>query len=806
MDKAKEKFDQLYSDWVQNAETVETEQDVRFKIIDRMLTDVLGWNYKEISTERHTDSGYIDYLIHSEGRNRLVVEAKKQSTLLIDTKNPRLAGYKINGPALVSAKEGIQQAKRYCIEVGVSFAILTSGFEWIGFIAVRTDGKPPDEGKAIAFPNLTTIRDNFASFYDLFSKQGVINQLYKIKIYEIEGLQIQHSENLFQAIDDNQIRLLNKSKFSHDLDQIFRGFFSTMSGEDDPEMLAKCFVESKESQEADSNLEKITKNLINEIDVVSTDRGTELQEHIRAAVETKRGEFVLIIGNKGSGKSTFVDRFFRLILDLELRHKCLVIRIDLADSSGDILNINNWLINKLKETIEETLFKDKTPTFEELQGIFFRDYKRWQNGEHKFLYQKDKVEFKIKFGEYIAKMIAENPSKYIEYLLQDAVRSRRLMPCIIFDNADHFPQLFQEQIFQFAQSLHRQVFSFVICPITDRTIWQLSKSGPLQSYITRSFYLPVPSTKEILKRRVSFIKEKIDEEKSVKGEYFLSKGIRLNINDIQAFAACIEDILINTDYVARMVGWISNHDIRRSLRISQRIVTSPLISIDQLVTTYFAGDALSVPRYQIKKALIYGDYNYFCQEHSEFILNLFLIKSDQITSPLLKLSILRLLSDRENEYKDTEDAYISIDDIQNYFESTGISRSIIRAHLKDLLDYRLVEPYDPTDQNVYEEQRVKITYSGKIHLEFCLTEDVYVSHMALVTPNRSYELVSKIREIMQSKLSRSDWLKIISQFLKYCIEQDRLFISLPKLEIYDSQSQLRNELKMKWTDSLTTED
>jgi ABC-type multidrug transport system ATPase subunit len=75
-------------------------------------------------------------------------------------------------------------------------------------------------------------------------------------------------------------------------------------------MLAKCFVESKESRAADENLEKITRNLLNRIDIVNSDKGTELENQIRESVELKRGEFVLITGNKDAGKSTFIDRFF----------------------------------------------------------------------------------------------------------------------------------------------------------------------------------------------------------------------------------------------------------------------------------------------------------------------------------------------------------------------------------------------------------------------------------------------------------------------------------------------------------------
>ena len=802
IDSSKISFNKIKNTISNNINLIETEEDSRVQIINRILTETLGWEFRDIKTEKHIEKGYIDYLLNTKGRNRLIIEAKRKDKLLIDTSNPKLGNYKIDGPALKSASEGICQAINYCSKTGVPFAVLTTGFEWIAFIANRTDGISPLEGKAITFPSLEVIENNYALFYDLFSKEGLLEKRFRGRIYEAEGLQIHHAEKLHQSIKSHEIKLLPKSPLAHDIDTIFSNFFSTMSGQSDSEMLAKCFVESKESREADSTLEKIMNNLINNIEIVSPNQGEQLQEELKSAVEIHKGEFVLIIGNKGAGKSTFIERFFKLILDRKIKSKCLILRIDLAKSNGDINHITNWLTNQLKNELETQLFKNSNPTYDELQGVFYQEYRRWKEGTYQYLYTKDKTEFKIKFGEHLNKIITEDPSKYSLYLLEDAVRTRKLMPCIVFDNTDHFPQDFQEKVFQFAQHYFTQIFTFIICPITDKTVWQLSKSGPLQSYNSRAFYLPIPSTKEILQKRVNFIKEKISEEttKQNQGNYFLEKGIRISINDLNAFTACIEEILINTDYISRIIGWLSNHDIRRSLNISQRIVTSPIISIDDLVKAYLSNNEISIPRENIIKALIFGNYSSFFQEYSELILNLFQINPDQITTPLLKPSILRLLIDIDNQSPSNDKSYISIEEVQEYFESAGISSTITSNHIKEILKYRLAAPYDPTDDSINNSLRIKITHCGKIHHEFILSKRLYVVQMALSTPVRDYDLTLKIREVIQqnTKLTKDDWNKIASEFMNYCINQDKVFTNFPLLPIYDGQNKLRQELRSKW--------
>ena len=405
IDEAKRRFDELAPAWREDRERIQTEQDARFQVIDRLLTEVLGWEHEDVRTERHGDSGYADYLITLRGRAVLVIEAKRAEKILIDTRKPKVGQYKVGGPALQGAQEGIGQARRYCLDHGVLYAALTSGFEWLAFTAIRSDGKNPADGTAITFPSLETISDDFALFYDLFSKEGISSQVHRVRLQEAEGLHVRASEQWDTIAKRTDSRLLEKSAIAADLERIFGEFFSTMSGENDPAMLAQCFVESKESKEADANLEKITRNLVNRVEVVDARKGAELVRHLQDAIETHRGEFVLIIGNKGAGKSTFIDRFFRLVLHPHIKERCLVARVDVADSAGDLSTINQWLTDRLRSRLEEQLFAGSTPTFEQLQGVFFREYRRWSEGEYKFLYDSNREAFKIKFGEYLHDLI-----------------------------------------------------------------------------------------------------------------------------------------------------------------------------------------------------------------------------------------------------------------------------------------------------------------------------------------------------------------------------------------------------------------
>jgi Oxygenase, catalysing oxidative methylation of damaged DNA len=274
VDKAKEAFERLVPQWLSNKEHIETEQDARFQVIDRFIRDILGWNDHEVRTEPPVDPGYVDYLFHADGRNRFVVEAKRTGKLLTASRIQRMTTFKVSGPALDPAKAALAQAQGYCVRTGTVFAAITNGFEWIAYWAVRPDGRPPTEGKAIVFPTLEAIDENFAVFYDLFSREGVLQNRYQIHIHEAEGLQVHHGESLFTLYPAEQVHLIARSPVTADLDAVLRQFFTTMTGDTDLEMLAKCFVESKESKEADNSLQKIVRNLVNDVQVMDSDSGS----------------------------------------------------------------------------------------------------------------------------------------------------------------------------------------------------------------------------------------------------------------------------------------------------------------------------------------------------------------------------------------------------------------------------------------------------------------------------------------------------------------------------------------------------
>lgn len=255
------------------------------------------------------------------------------------------------------------------------------------------------------------------------------------------------------------------------------------------------------------------------------------------------------------------------------------------------------------------------------------------------------------------------------------------------------------------------------------------------------------------------------------------------MENMPAFAACVEEAFIRTDYIARRIGALTNHDLRRGLELSQKVITAPILQVEELISAYFAKGDIKIQEQRIVQALLYGDYKKFKQEAQEYVLNLFALESGHLNSPLLRLSILRLLMDKENAASDELGAYMFLDEIDHYFENMGVATRIVHAALRELEKYRLVEPYEPNTIQFFPTTRLAITPSGHMHFEMSFNDSVYIEQMALTKAVRSAAIVHSMRAITKQKMGLLQWMKVRQEFVKYCIAEDKILNKLPTHQI-----------------------
>ncbi|WP_442483360.1 AAA family ATPase [Aeoliella sp. SH292] len=787
--------------------SIESEADTRLKVIDRVFAHILGWPISQIHLESDAGKKFIDYRCTVGDLNRLIIEAKRASRDL--GIKPDHAGrfFKLNGAVFSTeaAREGIDQAIFYCGHKGAELACMTNGMQWAVFRGAKgPDGRDILDGVACVFGSLEAVSKEFKTFYELLSYESVSDYTYRGIFRQAEGQPLRHKSVKVVARNPDSKSLMKADKLSIDLDRIMQTFFRDLRSQEDAEARKACFVTTEESSTAEQGLTRISEELRDKVRALGGVEANELEEAIKRVQEMKKNELVLLVGTKGAGKSTFIDRFFEDVLSTKILADCVVVRVDLSKSGGTVA-ITKWLDEHFLEAAEQATFPNGPPTYDQIQGMFWGEYQRWMLGHAQHLYETDKTRFKIDFGRHIESIRHDRPHEYIKHILFWIVKGLGKVPCLVFDNADHFNVPFQEEVFNYAYSLYQEALCLVILPITDTTSWQLSKQGPIQSFYTDSFFLPTPPTDLILRRRIEFIERRIAEEQASAGKkpevgkgYFFSRGIPLEIENIRGFAACLQTVFLNTGQVAEWIGRLANHDIRRCLQFTRETVASPHIDVAELVAAHVAKTSMTVNSDDVKMAMIRGRYDIYFPTVQSYVQNLYNLVPEYETTPLLPLRILQFMESAYAGNEENDGRYVLIDEVVEYFQALDIDSRVSMACLDGMLTRGLCVSYDPTSQGIKDTVKVEIAPNGRQHLAWGQRDWVYIESMAEITPMYDPEACDRIRASVSDGAAHLRRLAIAT-FVQYLIQEDSHFCVIPKHHSYQDQERLLTTLSQQLT-------
>lgn len=346
LDEAYERFKALKVDVASNINNILSEEDAKIQIVQRFILEVLGWSHGDIGAEKKNENGYSDYIIGDVERPYFLIEAKRIGKITLSSTSDKLQTYKISGPALRGAVSPIAQAASYSAPLGIQLAVVTDGLCWIIFMPFVA-GHNYQSRQAFVFPNIDSIDKDFTIFYELISKTNMRLGSYRINFDQIHEALLVQSQSLYAAINQNDVQKEQKSSLAFDLESVFTKFFSTLTGEDDPEMLIDCFVETRESRVADFSLERITKNVLGNILLSDATLEEGLSNVIAGVVGAEVGETVFVVGPSGAGKTTFLNRFFKKTISSEIRGQCVLINVNYLDASGDENSLISWTTAKL---------------------------------------------------------------------------------------------------------------------------------------------------------------------------------------------------------------------------------------------------------------------------------------------------------------------------------------------------------------------------------------------------------------------------------------------------------------------------
>lgn len=656
VDESRKAFDSYKAEFQKYVAEDINEADTRSKLIDYLLIDVLGWQEEDIRREGHVSSGYFDYKVSVPGIY-FIVEAKRQFLELKLPTNHSRATLK----SLMSGNEDqISQIRRYCIDEGVAYGIITNGHQFIFLKAFNSDSKPWKDNGCLIFNGVDDIENRYIEFYENMSKFGIIsNGGFKFDL-PISNIQ---SKTVLSTLIDKDKELIRNSlsaSITPMIDKIFGEIFSE-EREDDLEFIEYCFVENQETKKNKDEIERLfgdyAPRIANIVPAVNSENivaqlSTEIKEDEVSIKNNYPPKPIIIVGSKGAGKTTFINHLFKIKLKGEDIEDHFLIYIDFRKffedkKSFDPPQIAAEIIEKLYTKYEFL----ELHSLKVLIRVYISDIKRNDDSIWKYEKENDEVAYNKSLSHFLE--AAKNDKlRHLELLSKYLIRERRKRLIVIIDNADQFSDELQKDLFVFAHSLTKTTLCGTVISMREGYYYKWQNSPPFDAYESNVYHITAPSYVEILQKRVDFALNKAASiEKKVKGENEKGYKIEFSPEYITHFLSSLKNSVLAEEnkQIIDFLNHTTYPNIREGLRIFKSFLTSGHTKVsDYILREEYRGRRGSEPRsvipiHEFIKSVSLQNRLYYNSEISS-LYNLFVPPLDT-TDHFLKLYILEDLNE-----------------------------------------------------------------------------------------------------------------------------------------------------------------
>jgi len=729
-----------------------SEADTRSKIIDPILKECLNWQNEDVYREEYANPGFVDYILKIGKRNVLVIEAKKEG---YSFKLPVTFGFIRNytlGGVLSKEKpviDAIIQARRYCSDKGTRFGAVTNGDQFIIFEAQKF-GRDWEQCNCKVFYNFDDIQRNFIDFWNIISRDSVE------KGNLIRELSISTEELKFiKPVDD--VRFKNEIEPRNVLYRymlpIIELTFKEITDQKDIEMLKECYVVEKKFEEVSVFLKNyLRKDSVEpswkEIEEGEKHAGVfltdfyDMMELLRKAPPDP--VICLLLGRIGSGKTTFVHRFFNVVLDEDERKKVKWFYVDFRDAPLDKKSIRSHIIKSILREFE----------------LKYRDL----------------------FNSFLKKLKMNKAECTIEDLskLFLMLKYENYVPSLIIDNVDQHifgSPTYHESVFIEANNLTKELRTITIMTLREESFYRSSLGGVFDAYYIERYRITEPDFRELLLRRLNYILGRLELPKEELQKWLRSHGQSLNyepqLNNIKEFLSIIKSTLQHLEIrsATRFISKTSGSNMRRALELFASFLVSGNTKVREMIETKRKEGNYIIAEHQFVKSIVLGNYRYY-SKNSSYLMNIFDFNQEFSQSHFLKLKILNYAEDQIAVDSPYGGGYISINRIVEEAGQILVSREAIEDSLLELARYGLIMLNTRSRSDISKASHFKITDCGTFFLHVLIMRFSYIDLVLAHTPIADPDMALRIRGLLPSRLL-SDRFERTQLFVDYLVEMEK---------------------------------
>jgi len=552
-------------------------------------------------------------------------------------------------------------------------------------------------------------------------------------------------------------------------------------------MLEQCYVTNSNLTEYSNELKQLLEQnmqlddpeLSVNADIVNSNL---LEREIELQIDSNKPRTILLVGNIGAGKSTFIHRF----IQQNAEANDLNIIVDLINRGTVIPNSDerNYVTKLILDQFSEEYRKQLDPYDRNiLRSCFDAELYQFKN-QRNDLATKKPDEYALIEEEYL-QQLASNRDFYYKHLIGyiKLARKKKIKVWIAFDNVDRNVSQYQEFIYSFAHELAQTAKCVTVITLREDTFYEAKQSGFLDVRQTdKIFRVKAPEFKQVISKRRKYVDKLLDsgEIKKYKKLYYI---LNRHLNGL---------LLLDNRIIRDSIAFLSNNNLRTSFSLLRDYYSCSLSSFYKFYDEQKdLNEQEEAPDFNynlelntlIKVLMLLNRWSY--QESESSIHNLFAVDASEKSSHFL---IVRLLAYLELKRKSTlNNNRATYKQILKSFTSFGYKESHIEQSVQRLIISQLIVPSDPirnsyqnNELNIEPKMRVQITPKGYYYFSTLLKNTYYLTRVGEDTVWYDYDLAQsyinllKSADINEKEDESFDYLEVVNAkevFLNYLTNQ-----------------------------------
>ena len=735
-----------------------TEGDVETKIITPILNQIFCINNEYISSKPYMKystpsfdidkgakkkSGYIpDFIVYVNGLPLLVIEAKSPTQ---------------------NVDEAMQEASLYALELnkkyesGINPVKYVVGCNGIDFLFSEWDS---ESYRTIKVNDISPVNKDIISLNELIGIDALkiiaeqINQKLNLQKTYFSPMNLKGGIKRFlTSIEPNPF--FGTGIFSNIISQYFD------SGEENRDVIIEnAYVSTADRIDYDRELEAILKNRIKLFNdnrsKFKTDEevGNALNKYIDYHIRTSRNtaKLQLVIGPVGSGKSLFMERFYKKILTENLKQQIIWVNLNFNNLPDTKEILEDKVSKAFIDEIRYSSYEQGIDVDENIEAVF-----NGKINENKSIYKKLK---KVSEADYLIQLKQDlftwkNDLHLYVSCLAGYLSAQQKTIVIVFDNVDRLEAETQIKLFQVAQWLINQTRSLGIMDIRDTTYEMFKDRPPLDAFVNgNNFYINSPSIIKVINKRLELAAKEIKElskETELKAILDSGKSVIYDLENLEHYFNSIYSLISNGNG-KRIINSLSNRSIRKVLRVFSQIIRSGHINVEKFIVSAFDRyqnfQEAKVSESELIKAIMRENHKYY-NTNSNLIHNIWgSVEHLEKNSSFIMLECLLFLSRNFNKEGDKKlKGIFYCKTIVKLLEKYGFTANDVMKTLKLLLEKDLIYSEKAISESLELDDLVQISSSGHLHLKFLSSRLEYISSCAYTSLIRDKEIAERIADI-----------------------------------------------------------